>query len=76
MDRKARSDLHQRRSRITRRPGSTEAVEFFNVLTSAQVLETTESPRVFRSCPLITPKAACSSLQMLAIARAMAVLCA
>ena len=35
MDRKARSDLHQRRSRITRRSGSTEAVEFFNVLTSA-----------------------------------------
>ena len=40
MDRKARSDLHQRRSRITRRPGSTEAVEFFNVLTSAQLPET------------------------------------
>ena len=43
MDRKARSDLHQRRSRITRRSGSTEAVEFFNVLTSAEVLETTEA---------------------------------
>ena len=40
MDRKARSDLHQRRSRITRRSGSTEAVEFFNVLTSAQLPET------------------------------------
>gem|GEM_PF-4957861 len=42
---------------------------------------TTTSPRyeklrVFRSCPLITPKDPCSSLQMLAIARAMAVLCA
>ena len=43
MDRKARSDLHQRRSRITRRSGSTEAVEFFNVLTSAELLETTEA---------------------------------
>ena len=43
MGRKARSDLHQRRSRITRRSGSTEAVEFFNVLTSAEVLETTEA---------------------------------
>jgi len=32
--------------------------------------------RVFRSCPLITPKAPCSSLQMLAIAQAMAALCA
>ena len=35
-----------------------------------------ESLRVFRSCPLITPKDAQSSLQMLAIARAMAALCA
>ena len=43
MDRRARSDLHQRRSRITRRSGSTEAVEFFNVLTSAELLETTEA---------------------------------
>ena len=33
-----------------------------------------ESLRVFRSCPLITPKDARSSLQMLAIARAMAAL--
>src|SRR5204863_2105120 len=32
--------------------------------------------RAFRSCPLITPKRARSSLQMLAMARAMAVLCA
>ena len=29
----------------------------------------TERLRVFRSCPLITPKDPCSSLQMLAIAR-------
>ena len=43
MDRKARSDLHQRRSRITRRSGTTEAVEFFNVLTSAELLQTTEA---------------------------------
>jgi len=35
-----------------------------------------ERLRVFRSCPLITPKDPCSSLQMLAIARAMAALCA
>ena len=35
-----------------------------------------ESLRVFRSGPLITPKDARSSLQMLAIARAMAALCA
>ena len=35
-----------------------------------------ERLRVFRSCPLITPKVARSSLQMRAIARAMAVLCA
>ena len=43
MDRKARSDLHQRRSRIQRRAKSTEAVEFFNILTSPQLLETTEA---------------------------------
>ena len=36
----------------------------------------TERLRVFRSCPLITPKDARSWLQMRAIARAMAVLCA
>ena len=35
-----------------------------------------ERLRVFRSCPLITPKGARSSLQMLAIAQAMPVLCA
>ena len=37
---------------------------------------THERLRVFRSCPLITPKGARSLLQMLAIARAMSVLCA
>ena len=36
----------------------------------------TERLRVFRSCPLITPEDARSSLPMLAIARAMAALCA
>ncbi len=35
-----------------------------------------ERLRVFRSCPLITPEDARASLQMLAIARAMAALCA
>ena len=38
MDRKARSDLHQRHSRIKRRSESSEAVEFFNVLTSEDLL--------------------------------------
>ena len=42
----------------------------------AQVKARTERLRVFRSCPLTTPKRTHSSLQMLAIARAMAVLCA
>ena len=37
--------------------------------------EPAERLRVFRSCPLITPERARSSLQMRAIARAMAVLC-
>ena len=35
MDRQARSQLHQLRSRIARRSRSTEAVEFFNVLVVA-----------------------------------------
>ena len=43
MDRSARSALHQRRSEIDRRARSTPAVEFFNVLTSAQLLDTTEA---------------------------------
>ncbi|MBW8829766.1 MAG: transposase family protein [Burkholderiales bacterium] len=42
----------------------------------AEVVQWTERLRVFRSCPRITPKGPCSSLQMLAIARAMAALCA
>lgn len=43
MDRKARSDLHQRRSGIRRLAQSSEAVEFFNILTSPQLLERTEA---------------------------------
>ncbi len=43
MDRKAQSDLHRHRSRIGRRARSTEAVEFFNVLTSPELLQTTEA---------------------------------
>ena len=43
MDRNAQSVLHQRRTRIGRRARSTEAVEFFNVLTSPELLETTEA---------------------------------
>lgn len=43
MDRKARTDLHQRRRRIARRSGSTDTVEFFNVLTSEELLHTTEA---------------------------------
>ena len=43
MDRNARSVLHQRRSRIGRRARATQAVEFFNVLTSPELLETTET---------------------------------
>ena len=42
----------------------------------ARSLGVSERLRVFRSCPLTTPKRTHSSLQMLAIARAMAVLCA
>ena len=38
------------------------------------IAQMAERLRVFRSCPLITPKRARSSLQMLAIAQAMAVL--
>jgi hypothetical protein len=43
MDRKVQSALHQRRSSIKRRARSTEAVEFFNLLTSPELLQTTEA---------------------------------
>ena len=43
MDRNAQSVLHQRCSSNGRRARSTQAVEFFNVLTSSELLETTEA---------------------------------
>jgi len=43
MDRNTQSVLHQRQSRIKRRAKSTQAVDFFNVLTSPELLETTEA---------------------------------
>ena len=43
MDRNARNVLHQRRTRIGHRSQATQAVEFFNVLTSPQLLQTTEA---------------------------------
>ena len=43
MDRNVQSALHQRRSSIQRRAKSTEAVEFFNLLTSPELLQTTEA---------------------------------
>ena len=43
MDRNARNVLHQRRTRIGRQGKATQAVEFFNVLTSPELLETTEA---------------------------------
>lgn len=43
MDRKASRDSHQRRSSMDRRAGTAEAIDFFNVLTSSQLLEVTEA---------------------------------
>jgi hypothetical protein len=43
MDRNARSVLHQRRTRIGRQAKATQAVEFFNVLTGPELLQTTEA---------------------------------
>ena len=43
MDRNARTVLHQRQTRIGRQAKATQAVEFFNVLTSPQLLDTTEA---------------------------------
>ena len=43
MDRNARNALHQRQTRIGRQAKATQAVEFFNVLTSPQLLQTTEA---------------------------------
>jgi hypothetical protein len=43
MDRNARHALHQRQTRIARQAKATQAVEFFNVLTSPELLQTTEA---------------------------------
>src|SRR5450830_2124341 len=43
MDRNARSALHQRQTSIGRQAKATQAVEFFNILTSPQLLDTTEA---------------------------------
>ena len=43
MDRNARNVLHQRRISIGRRSRATQAVEFFNVLTSPELLDATEA---------------------------------
>ena len=43
MDRNARNALHQRQTRIGHQAKATQAVEFFNVLTSAELLQTTEA---------------------------------
>ena len=43
MNRNARNDLHQRQTRIGRQAKATQAVEFFNVLTSPELLDATEA---------------------------------
>ena len=43
MDRNAQNVLHQRRDRIGRKAKSTHAAEFFNVLTSPELLDVTEA---------------------------------
>jgi hypothetical protein len=43
MDRNARNALHQRQTRIARQAKATQTVEFFNVLTSPELLQTTEA---------------------------------
>src|SRR5664279_81769 len=43
MNRTARNALHQRQTRIGRQAKATQAVEFFNVLTSPELLATTEA---------------------------------
>ena len=43
MDRNERSALHQQQRRVVGRAKSTQAVEFFNVLTSPELLEMTEA---------------------------------
>ncbi|MEO8545823.1 MAG: IS4 family transposase, partial [Burkholderiaceae bacterium] len=43
MDRNAQNGVHQRRSTVELRAKATDAVEFFNVLTSPELLQTTEA---------------------------------
>lgn len=43
MDRNAQNVLHQRQTHIARQTRTTQAVEFFNVLTSPELLQTTEA---------------------------------
>ena len=43
MDRNARNVLHQRQTRIERQARTTQTVEFFNVLTSPELLQMTEA---------------------------------
>lgn len=43
MNRNARNVLHQRQTRFRRQVKATQAVEFFNVLTSPELLWTTEA---------------------------------
>ena len=43
MDRNAQSVLQQRRASVERRAKATQSVEFFNLLTSSELLETTEA---------------------------------
>jgi Transposase DDE domain len=42
MDRNAKNVLHQRQTRIARQAKTTQTVEFFNLLTSPELLQTTE----------------------------------
>ena len=60
MDRKAARDLHQRQCRINRRAGTTEAVDFFNVLTSPQLLEVVEEQQPAHRERLYPPTVALS----------------
>lgn len=62
MDRKAQSHLHQRRSRVRRRAQATQAVEFFNILTSPELLETTEALQPEHRERLYPPTVALSML--------------
>ena len=43
MDRNPRNVLHQRQRSVGRRARATQAVDFFNVLTSPELLHTTEA---------------------------------